>query len=149
MPTYFVCGHKILYWYFFVCLFVCDVCSTISGSALCTCLPECTSVASLWASIRCRPPKRQNTYRKSALYFFTSTATLNRVCLFVCLWKKIVTDEEDFGDNLYIILEGLLEYAVQVTADFFAAFIIRPRSPRAYFTDDIRTINVNRTGGAP
>lgn len=28
---------------------------------------------------------------------------------------KVVTEAEDFGDSLYIILEGLLEYAVQVT----------------------------------
>ena len=29
--------------------------------------------------------------------------------------KQTVTEAEDFGDSLYIILEGLLEYAVKVT----------------------------------
>lgn len=32
--------------------------------------------------------------------------------------EKVVTEEEDFGDSLYIILEGLLEYAVKVISPF-------------------------------
>lgn len=32
--------------------------------------------------------------------------------------EKVVTEEEDFGDSLYIILEGRLEYAVKVMSPF-------------------------------
>ncbi|CAM9569155.1 unnamed protein product [Pylaiella littoralis] len=56
---------------------------------------------------------------------------------------EIVTDEEDFGDNLYIILEGLLEYAVQ---DTHRGVIDRALAKEVSITPGLRCVGVMTAG---